>query len=67
MKISLKIQWEKSKHYIGGFFGLSIEHLLFRAGSVQPRFLVVSSSEERFDWNIFSSDKSPTMSDYFLT
>lgn len=43
MKISLKIQWEKSKHYIGGFFGLSIEHLLFRAESVKLGFSVVSS------------------------
>ncbi len=43
MKISLKIQWEKSKHYIGGFFGLSINHRLSRAGSVELIFLVVSS------------------------
>ena len=42
MKILLKIQWEKSKHYIGGFFGLSIEHLLFRACGVILKFFGVS-------------------------
>lgn len=46
MKILLKIQWEKSKHYIGGFFGLSIEHLLFGAERLNLKLLVVSSFRE---------------------
>ncbi|HBP90683.1 MAG TPA: hypothetical protein DD706_23685 [Nitrospiraceae bacterium] len=39
MKISLKFQWVKSDHYIGGFFGLSIKHLLFGGTKPWPKIL----------------------------
>ncbi len=67
MEISLKIQWGKSKHYIGGFFGLSIKPLLFRVERVKRRFSVGSSLGERFDLQIFSGEKGQPCLNFFLT
>lgn len=67
MEISLKIQWGKSKHYIGGFFGLSIKQLLFRVERVTRKFSVGSSLGERFNLQIFSDEKGQSRLKFFLT
>lgn len=66
MENSLKIQWEKSKHYIGGFFGLSIKQLLFRVERGKRRFSVDSSLGERFDLQIFSGERGQSCLKFFL-